>query len=174
MTVNVLREAPDHGLVVVVSEQGTYTRRASPATCAVYGNTIVICDPGKQLNGEEYTLLRFLGANFFDPNLLDTKQHWTISQTKGKTSVTADYTVASNANGTLKIDEARHVVDTSGGSITVDSQTKLEYVVDRLLPTAIDEYAIEEQHSGIVGISKTTYQTTLDLVSDSMANKFSP
>jgi hypothetical protein len=169
MTVDVLREAPDRGLVIVVSEQGTYTRRAPAATCAIYGNTTVVCDPGKEVNGEEYTLLRFLGANFFDRNMLDAKQHWSVSQSKGKTTVTADYRVTSDVNGLLKIDETRHVEDTSTGSITVDSQTKLEYAADRLLPTSIDEYATEEQHSGVIGISTTTYQTTLDLVSDSMA-----
>ena len=174
MIVDVLREAPDRGLVVVISEQGTYSRRAPAATCAVYGNTTIVCDPGKQVNGEEYTLLRFLGANFFDPNMLDAKQHWSIAETKDKTKVTADYTVTSNVNGLLKIDETRHVDDNSTGSITVDSQTKLEYAADRLLPTSIDEYAIEEQHSGIIGVSKTTYQTTLKLVSDSMASKVSP
>ncbi|HEX3458070.1 MAG TPA: hypothetical protein VHR97_08970 [Candidatus Baltobacteraceae bacterium] len=173
VTLDVLREAPDRGLVVVISEQGTGPRRAAAATCAVYGNTTIVCDPGKQVNGEEYTLLRFLGANFYDPNMLDAKQHWSISVTKDKTKVTADYTVTSNVNGLLKIDETRHVDDNSTGSITVNSQTKLEYAADRLLPTSIDEYAIEEQHSGIIGISKTTYQTTFNLVSDSMA-KTSP
>lgn len=174
MTVDVLREASDRGLVLVVSEQGTSSRRAPAATCAVYGNTTVVCDPGKQVNGEEYTLLRFLGANFFDPNLLDPKQHWSLAQSKGNTKVTADYTVASDVNGLLKIDETRHVEDTSNGSITVDSQTKLEYAADRQLPISIDEYTTEEQHSGLIGISKTTYQTTLTLTSDSMANKVNP
>lgn len=174
ITVDVLREAPDRGLLVVVSEQGTYTRRAPAAACAVYGNTTVVCDPSKQVNGEEYTLLRFLGANFFDPNTLDAKQHWSISQSKGKTTVTAGYTVTSDVNGILKIDENRHVEDTSTGSITVDSQTKLEYAASRLLPTSIDEYTTEEQHSGMIGISTTTYQTTLNLVSDSMENKINP
>ncbi len=174
MTVDVLREAPDRGLVVVVSEQGTDTRRAAAATCAVYGNTMVVCDPGKQVNGEEYTLLRFLGANFFDSNLLDAKQHWSISQSKDKTTVTADYTVTSDVNGLMKISEKRHVEDKSTGSITVDSETKLEYAANRLLPTSIDEYATEEQHSGVIGISTTTYQTTLELVSDSMENKVTP
>jgi hypothetical protein len=174
ITVDVLREAPDRGLVVIVSQQGTYTRSAPAATCAVYGNTTVVCDPNKQVNGEEYTLLRFLGANFFDSNMLDAKQHWSVSQSKGKTTVTADYTVNSDVNSVLKIDESRHVEDTSTGSITVDSQTKLEYNANRLLPISIDEYATEEQHSGVIGISKTIYQTTLDLVSDSMANKVNP
>jgi len=169
MTVDVLREAQDRGLVVVVGEQGEYTRRSAAATCAVYGNTTVVCDPSKAVNPEELTLLRFLGANFFDPNLLDANQHWAISFTQGRTKVNADYTVRSNDSGVMKIDETRHVEDTSQGSITVDTQTKIDYNANRLLPTAIDEYATEEQHSGVVGVSSTTYQTTFSLVSDSMA-----
>jgi hypothetical protein len=174
MTVDVLREAPDRGLVVVVSEQGEYTRRSAPATCAVYGNTTVVCDPSKPMNAEELTLLRFLGANFFDPNLVDPKQHWSIAERRGASAMTADYTIKSNDKGVMTIDEARHVEDTSQGSITVDTQTKLAYDYNRLLPTAIDEYAIEEQHSGVIGVSTTTYQTTLNLVSDSMAKQPAP
>lgn len=44
ITVDVLREAPDRGLVVVVSEKANYVRSAAPVTCAVYGNTTVVCD----------------------------------------------------------------------------------------------------------------------------------
>jgi len=75
MTVDVLREAADRGLVVVVSEQGQNTRRSAPATCAVYGNTTVVCDPSKPVNADAFTLLRFLGANLFDQGQLDAKQH---------------------------------------------------------------------------------------------------
>lgn len=171
MTVDVLREAPDRGLVVVISEQGQYTRRAPAATCAVYGNTTVVCDPSKAMNAEEYTLLRFLGANFFDPNMVDSKRHWSVANRQGGTSMTADYTIESSNNGVMKIDETRHVEDTAHGSITVDTQTKLDYNDNRLLPTAVDEYATEDQHSGVIGVSTTTYQTTLKLVSDSMAKQ---
>jgi hypothetical protein len=174
MSVDVLREAADRGLVVVVSERGEGTRRAEAATCAVYGNTTVVCDPTKAMNPEELTLLRFLGANFFDPNLLDAKQHWSVSQRKTGLTMTADYTVTSNdGNGGMKISETRHVESTAQGSITVDTQTKLDYNANRLLPTAIDEYATEDQHSGVIGVSSTTYETTFTLVSDSMA-KASP
>lgn len=169
ISVDVLREASDRGLVVVVAEQGQSTRRAAPATCAVYGSTEVVCDPSKQLNSEEYTLMRFLGANFFDPNLLDAKQHWTISHTRGNTKVNADYTVMSTDGDVLKIGETRHVEDTTEGSTTIDTQAKLDYNVKRLIPISVDEYTIEEQHSGYLGTTKTTYQTTLKLVSDSMA-----
>ncbi len=171
MTVDVLREAPDRGLLVVVSEQGNYTRKAVPATCAVYGNTEVVCDPTKLMNSEEYTLLRFLGANFYDPNLVDAKQHWSIAQRKTGTILSADYWIKSNDNGVMTIQETRHLEDTSQGSISFDTETKLDYNANRLLPTAIDEYSTEEQHSGAIGITTTTYQTTLKLVSDSMAKQ---
>jgi hypothetical protein len=171
MMVDVMREAPDRGLVVVISEQGEGTRRAPPATCAVYGNTIVICDPTKVVNPEEYTLLRFLGANFYDPNLLDSKQHWSVSQRRGNMTVNADYVVNSNDNGVMNISETRHVEDTSQGSIAVDTQSKLDYNFNRLIPTSITEYATEHQQSGVLGMSTTIYQTTFSLVSDSMAKK---
>lgn len=174
MTVDILREAPDRGLVVVVSEQGEYTRRASAATCAVYGNTLVVCDPSKALNAEELTLLRFLGANFYDPNLVDPKHHWSVAQSKGGTKMTADYVVDSDDGGVMKIGETRHVESTAEGSITVDTQTKIDYDFGRLLPTSIDEYTTEDQHSGVLGVSMTTYQTTLKLVSDSMSKSTSP
>ncbi|HEY2473568.1 MAG TPA: hypothetical protein VGI19_02085 [Candidatus Cybelea sp.] len=174
MTVDVLREAPDRGLVVVVSEQGQYTRRADPATCAVYGSTTVVCEPKKIVNAEELTLLRFLGPTFFDPNGLDAKQSWAVADKKGGTSMTASYNVVSNNNGVMKIDETRHVESTAQGSITVNTQTKIDYDFNRLLPTTIDEYATEDQHSGVIGISSTTYQTTFNLVSDSMAKKAGP
>ncbi|HEX4012321.1 MAG TPA: hypothetical protein VHX17_00370 [Candidatus Cybelea sp.] len=174
MTVDVLREAQDRGLVVLVSEQGQGPRRADPATCAVYGNTTVVCEPKKIVNAEELTLLRFLGANFFDPSALDAKQSWSVSDKKGGTTMAATYTVTSNTNGVMKISETRHVESTAQGSITVDTQTKIDYDFNRLLPTAIDEYATEDQHSGVIGVSQTTYQTTYTLVSDSMAKKTSP
>jgi hypothetical protein len=174
MTVDVLREAQDRGLLVVVSEQGQASRRADPATCAVYGNTTVVCEPKKIINAEELSLLRFLGANFFDPNGLDDKRSWSVSDKKGGTTMTATYTVASNNDGVMKITETRHVESTAQGSITVDTQTKIDYDFNRLLPTAIDEYATEDQHSGVIGVSQTTYQTTYTLVSDSMAKKAGP
>jgi hypothetical protein len=168
MTVDVLREAPDRGLVVVISEQGQGARRSTATTCAVYGNTTVLCDKAKAMNSEEYTLLRFLGVTFFDPTLLDAKQHWSVGQQADRLKMSADYVVSSSGDP-MTIEETRHVEDTSTGSITVDTQTKLVYSPKRLLPLEIDEYATEEQHSGVIGVSSTTYQTTFKLVSDSMA-----
>ncbi len=66
MTVGILGKQSDGGLIVSISEAGQQTRRAPPATCVVYGNTRVICDPNKTVYTEEYTLLRFLGQNFVE------------------------------------------------------------------------------------------------------------
>jgi hypothetical protein len=171
ITVDVLREAPDRGLVVVVSEKANYVRNAAPVTCAVYGNTTVVCDQSKPVNSEEYTLLRFLGANFVDPTHIDDKQHWSIERRNGSMRVSADYTIKTNDNGVMTIEETRHIEDTSVGATTTDVETKLDYNFNRLLPTSIDEYTIEQQNTGVVANARTTYQTTLQLVSDSMAKQ---
>jgi hypothetical protein len=171
ITVDVLREAPDRGLVVVVSEQGDRTRGGEATTCAVYGNTNVACDPSKKVNREEYTLLRFLGANFLDPARLEGKQQWTVSNKSAGDSMSAAYRVDKSDGDVMAIGESRHVEDTSQGVTTFDAETKFEYVASRLLPTTIDEYATEQRHAGVNGIYTTVYQTTLKLVSDSMAKQ---
>jgi hypothetical protein len=169
ITVDVLREAGDRGLVVVVSEQGNDTRSAAPANCAVYGNTQVACDPSKPTNSEELTLLRFLGANFVDPAKVDDKSHWAISVAGGGLVAKADYIITSNTDGMLSITESRRVENGGLGDDTTDVQTKLTYNGRMQVPTSIDEYATERKNSGIQGISTTVFQTTLRLVSDSLA-----
>jgi hypothetical protein len=171
ITVDVLREAKDRGLVVVVSEQADYVRSATPATCAVYGNTTVICGQNAPVNSEEYTLLRFLGANFVDPSHIDDKQQWSIAQSSGSRSVSADYTIKTNHDGVMTIEETRRIEDTSVGATTTNVETKLDYNFNRLLPTSIDEYTIEQQNIGVKANAETIYQTTLNLVSDSMAKQ---
>ncbi len=171
ITVDVLREAQDRGLVVVVSEQADYVRSAAPATCAVYGNTTVICDQSKTVNSEEYTLLRFLGANFIDPSHVDDKQHWSIAQSSGATRLSADYTIKTNDGGVMTIEETRHTEDTTIGATTTSVETKVDYNYNRLLPTSIDEYTTEQQNIGVKANAETIYQTTLNLVSDSMAKQ---
>lgn len=168
MTVDVIGEQADKGLVVSISEQAEYTRRAPAAACVVYGNTSVICDPNKTVNPEEYTLLRFLGSNFVDPNQLDAKQHWSISQNGGGIDVHADYTIQTNANGVMTIGEARTIVQEAHRSMTTTAQTKIGYDFNRLLPTSVEEYVTQRADAGAAGTSTTIFQTTLQLVSDSM------
>jgi hypothetical protein len=172
ITVKVTGKQPDGGLIVSISEQGENTRKAPPATCVIYGNTSVICDPNKTIYTEEYTLLRFLGANFVDPNQLDASKHWRIGprSSMGET-VQADYSITSNSNGNMQIGESRKVVQSGSGKLETDIQTKIGYDFNRTVPTSVDEYATQRTDAGVSGNSTTTYQTTLSLITDSVATK---
>ena len=169
MTVQIVRKQTDGGLIVSISEQGENTRRAPAATCVVYGNTSVICDPDKTVYPEEYTLLRFLGPNFVDPSQLDAKKHWELARPGGDTSVMADYTINANSNGIMQISETRTIRPDTKNTPQTDIQTKIGYDFSRSIPTSVDEYSTQRQENGTTGSTKTIYQTTLNLVSDGMA-----
>lgn len=170
ITVDIVKKQPDGALVVMISEQGQNVRRASPAECVVYGNTHVICDPNKTVYTEEYTLMRFLAENFVQPSQLDASKHWSIVQNSGDgTDVNADYTINSNNNGMMQIGEKRKVRDQGAGHLTTNIESNVGYDFSRLVPTSVSEYATQRTDAGVAGNSTTTYQTTLDLVSDTMA-----
>jgi hypothetical protein len=168
MTVGVLAKQQDGGLIVSISENGEQTRKAPAATCVVYGNTRVICDPNKTVYSEEYTLLRFLGPNFVDPNNIDAKRHWQITQDSPNLNITADYIIGPTTTSDVQVSEARKVRQSGGGSLTTDIQTKIGYDMSRALPTTVDEYVTQRHDNGVAGTSTTIYQTTLQLVSDNM------
>ncbi len=169
ITVDVMKEAPDHGLVVVVSEQANKTRSAQPAECAVYGNTNVLCDPNKTVNNEEYTILRFLAQNFVDPNNIDSNKEWKITHSDATMDLNSTYTIQSNNGGIMAISENRNLTQHGAGTVTSTVQSKIDYDFNRALPVSVDEYTIVRQYGGIQSTSTATYQTTLKLVSDSMA-----
>lgn len=165
ITVDIVSKQVDGGVVVKVSEQGQNVRRAPAATCVVYGNTRVICDPNKTVYTEEYTLLRFMGSNFIDPNQLDASKHWAITQNGDNLSVSADYTIDNNTGGIMRIGEKRIVKQMGVGHLTTDIETQIGYDFSRSIPTSVDEYATQYTDAGIKGTSRTTYQTTLNLAS---------
>jgi hypothetical protein len=167
--VDILSQQPDQGLVVSISEQGENTRRAPAATCVVYGDTRVICDPSKTVYPEEYTLLRFLGPTFVDPNQFDGNKHWAVSQHGSVVAVKADYTVTGSQNGTMEISENRKIIPNAGGSLTTDIQTKIGYDVAHSVPVSVDEYVTQRQDNGVSGTTTTIYQTTLHLLTQPAA-----
>lgn len=169
MTVDVQRTQPDNGVVVVISERGAATRVALPAECVVYGNTTVICDPNKTVNPEEYTLLRFLGSNFVNANVLDAHRHWSVAQQNGGTDVQADYTIQADTGGILTIGEERRLKVPGQRDVTTDVQTKIRYDLPHSVPRSIDEYVTQRQDQGATGTLTTIYQTSLQLTSDSSA-----
>ncbi len=170
MTVQVVGTEQDGGLVVNISEAGEQTRRAPAATCVAYGNTRVICDPNKTVYSEEYTLLRFLGGKFVDPSQLDANKHWAATGLSGPgLTISADYSINGNENGQMQIGEKRTVKASGAGHLTTDVETKIGYDFNRSLPVSVDEYAAQYTDGGLKGTSTTIYQTTLQLVSDTMA-----
>jgi hypothetical protein len=167
ITVDVVNEQPDSGLVLLVSEQGQETRKASPATCVVYSDTTIVCDPNKRVNPEELTLVRFLGAHFVDPNNLDAKQHWHVERT-GAIASQADYTISKNVNGALTIDEVRVVNENGSRPMTSNINATIGYDFNRAIPTSIQEYMIQRSEHG-EQYSTIKAETTLSLQTDSMA-----
>jgi hypothetical protein len=171
ITVDIVREQADTGLVVTISEQARDYRKADPATCVVYGTTDMICDPNKTINSEELTLLRFLGRNFIDPAKIDAKGHWQYEESNGAVATTASYTLAPGKNGIFSIQETRVVKSLGGRPATTDVTASITYDMNRQIPTTIQEYAVRRDSSSTAGSMKTTVQTTLNLVSDSMAKQ---
>lgn len=169
MVVDVMREQSDKGLIVVVSENAEVTRKAPPATCVVYANTNVICDPNKTVNPEEYTLLRFMAQNFVDPNVLDAKKHWGYDTVEGGESLKADYTIVHTNGQLMTIDEVRNIKrqDTQGQMTNI--QSKIDYDFGRAVPMAIQEYVTQRSEQGVRGNATTIYQTDLKLITDSLA-----
>lgn len=167
IVVDVVNEQPDSGLVVIVSEQGQDTRRAEPATCVVFSDTTIICDPNKRVNAEELTLLRFLGAHFVDPNNLDAKSHWHVER-DGPTSTSADYTISKNAGGVMTIDEVRTVKASGSKPATANINSTVGYDFNKNVPTSVTEYMIERSQQG-EQYDTIKSETVLQLQSDSLA-----
>jgi hypothetical protein len=171
ITIDVLRQQPDYGLVLNVSEQAVERRSAPAATCVVYGDLTVVCDPEKKINSEELTLLRLLGSNFVDPNALDAKKHWQHQHQSGTASSTTDFTISKNNNGVMTITESRVEKDTTGARPqTSDITATIGYDFARSIPTSIDEYTILRSDQGDQ-YQTVKSQTELQLQSDSSALK---
>ncbi|MFY9718956.1 MAG: hypothetical protein WAK16_04865, partial [Candidatus Cybelea sp.] len=84
--------------------------------------------------------------------------------------ISASYTINSNDNGKMQIGETRTITNTNAAvRVTTQVESKIGYDYNRLVPTAIDEYVQQRNDHGTGGTSLTTYQTTLQLVSDTMA-----
>lgn len=145
MTVNILATQSDGGLIVSISEDGQQTRRAPAATCVVYGNTRVICDPNKTVYTEEYTLLRILGKNFVDPANIDAKRHWQVVQDSPTLKVTADYVIGPTTTSDVQISETRKIVTPGQSNVTTDVETKIGYDMSRIVPTTVQEYVTQRR-----------------------------
>jgi len=168
ITVDVLREQQDRGLVISVSEQAHGQRSAPATTCVVFGNTNVICDSNGKVNAEELALVRLLGAAFVDPAQLDAKRHRQVSQNAPGFTTVSDFVIAQNAAGVMTIVETRTVTGTGSRPYTRNVTATIGYDFNKTIPTTINEDAIERSE-GVNQYRVVKSQTTLQLEGDSMA-----
>ncbi|MGA7569756.1 MAG: hypothetical protein WBG27_08860 [Candidatus Aquilonibacter sp.] len=171
ITVDVMREEQDTGLVLTVSESGSNTARdAKPAECVAYSTGTPICDPNAVINPEEYTVIRLLGAHFVNPSVLDAKSHWQISTRGSQFNTISDYTIVKNTGGLMQIDESTKL--TYQGSRTGSSSVTntIGYDFNRQVPTSIAE--ITTDHGAHPGSNDADTTVTVDatLITDSMAS----
>lgn len=169
ISVDVVRQQSDGGLVVSISEQAVAQRSAPAATCVAYGDLTVVCDPNKKINEEELALLRFLGSNFVDPNVLDAQRHWQRVQTGASNTATSDFTIAKNANGVMTIDEVRVEKASGARPLTSDVTGTIVYDMSRTLPTSVTESTTTRSEQG-EQYQTVRQETTLQLQTDSSAH----
>jgi hypothetical protein len=167
--VDVVALQPDSGLVVRVSEIANGSRSNPAATCVVYPNTYVICDPDTSPNDEETTLLRYLGRGFVNSAAIDAKNHWNITDSNPAMTINANYTIASASGNTLHIDESRLITTIGVNGGTQNTEGKIAYDSSRTVPLNIQTYEIERSEHGIGQVSERKTEIELSLTSDTMS-----
>lgn len=168
IVVDVLAVQPDTGLVVRISENARETRSAEPAMCVTYANGSFICESGKKINEEEYTLLRLLGKNFVDASQLDAKNHWRYGVTSPDQDETSDYTINSSKNDVLSIALTRVLKAKGAQGYTADTQGSLTYDQKADVPLSDSEDTVT-RYDGAQSYNRLEAQIDLKLVSDSTA-----
>lgn len=169
ITIDVLREQPDKGLVLTVAESADNNEhRTHATTCVVYGNTTAICDPNGTVEPEALELLRVLGTNFVDPSLVDAKQHWQFSNAGPDASTVSNFTITKNAAGVMSISEDRQITYSGSRRGSAQGSTSISYDFNRTLPTAVHSQVTGRVQAGSDYRDVKT-DVTLTLVSDSMA-----
>ena len=164
ISVKIVREQPDGGLVLEVSETQAATPAAAPVTCVAFADTTVVCDPNRDVGAEITALAALLGKGFVDPARLDSARHWRV-EAQGAYGTTADYTIVRNAAALLDIQEQGVRTDPGSPSkTTIDAA--IEYDAARSLPTSLDESTVQRNRRGAVFETIST-QTTLKLDSES-------
>ncbi len=164
LTVDVVREEADGGIVLRVSEGPPGTASGGPGpgvTCVAFGDTTVICDPTQTVSPEAIALLGLLGKNFVDASRLDTLRHWHVVAS-GSYAGSADFTIVRSDAGTLAISE-RGVRAQTGPSEKTEVSAAISYDTMRLLPVSVDEFAIVRVARGGVVSETVSSHVTLTL-----------
>jgi hypothetical protein len=157
VTVGVLREEPDGGLVLRVTESDSTAASPKTTTCVAFGDTTVVCDPNVQTGPELPVLMALMGKRFFDPARLDSDRHWHV-QSQGSTENVADYRIVNVRGSLVDIDEDAVRSEASSNWKTL-TKAVIEYDAARSLPTSIDESTVRRSQTGIVYETAETHVT---------------
>jgi hypothetical protein len=155
IVVEPVRQQQDGGLIVDISEDEA---SGGPVTCVAFADTTVVCDPNRQVSPEALALVALLGTNFVDPSKLDDARHWHLDAASGA----ADYTIVGKAGPILDIQE-KAMRAHAGSTAKTAIDARIEYDLNRSLPTSLIESSVETDHKGSVNETVST-QTTLTLV----------
>lgn len=171
ISIDIVSEQPDKGVVLKVSEQAQKTRSEPAATCVVYPTTGAICDPNVTVNSEEMAVIRLLAPTFVDPDRLDAAHHWKIENSSSQYSLVSNFTIAKNENGMMTIDESRIIKQQQPEVTTIDVNATIGYDFGRLVPVSVDEYEIARSQGTMGEYDTDKTQTVLHLQSDSQAKQ---
>ena len=140
--VDVVSLAPDGALIVRVSQhlreqlhdEGAYT-------CAVYGDTTVVCPSHLTMTAAQWVLLSYLGRRFVDGAPWDASHHWQRKTDTSRYTLLADFTLLDegDAQRPAVVREAKKISMRNGG---FDSQAEdVEIVYDRAMeiPTSVHD-----------------------------------
>lgn len=169
IVVDVLAVQPDTGLVVRIAENARNTRTAEPAMCVTYGNGQFICETGKKINEEEYTLLRLIGKDFVNTAQLDAKNHWSYGVSSADVDEKSDYTIDGTKNDVLTISMTRVMKAKGAQGYTATTEGKLTYDQKMSVPVSDTEDTVT-RYDGAQSYNRLEAQISLNLASDSMAH----
>jgi co-chaperonin GroES (HSP10) len=169
ITADVIGEQPDSGLVVRISEQARQTRSAEPALCVAYGNGQLICDQSKKINEEEYSLLRLLGRNFINHDVIDVHNNWTYGTSGPDSDETNNYHIDSNNDGILSITLSRTLRVKGAQTSTAQTDGRVTYDEKMSVPKSLSEDTVTRD-DGAQHYNRLEQQINLNLTTDSMAS----
>jgi hypothetical protein len=160
MSVDVISIAPDGALNVQISEKVQQEARPRQAfTCAVYGNTSVLCPEGPAPSEAEYVLMSFLGRQFVDGAPWDAQNHWQRKYQITGATVTEDFKLADVGDGKhVKINEVRKTELHAVGFASQTEEVTITYDRSMEVPVAINAVA---QSSSEGGTDHATFDYTL-------------
>lgn len=166
MSVDVLSLAGDGALNVRILESVKQEARPRQSyTCAVYGNTSVLCPEGPVPTEAEYMLMSYLGRQFVDGAPWDPQNHWQRKYDLSGGNVTEDFSLADTGDGKhVKITEVRKTQLHSVGFASQNENVTITYDRSMEVPDTINAMADSSSEGG-------TEHSTFDytLLSDSFA-----